>query len=98
MFDSLRSFVQKLDETGQLKKIDGADWNLEIDTISEIFGDRKGPALLFDNIKGYPKGYRVVTNLLYTPARMKLAYGFDEKLSNLLHQRTEQRGISPLPS
>lgn len=83
MFASLRNFVQRLDEIGQLKKVDGADWNLEIGTISELFGERKGPALLFDNIKGYPKGYRVVTNLLYTPERMKLGFGFPEGLSNI---------------
>lgn len=100
MYDSLRSFVQKLDETGQLKHIDGADWNLEIGTISELFGDRKGPALLFDNIKGYPKGYRLVSNLLYTPARMKLGCGFAEGLSNMdavKQWKDELNSYKPVP-
>ncbi|MBI2319643.1 MAG: UbiD family decarboxylase, partial [Betaproteobacteria bacterium] len=38
------------------------------------------PALLFDNIKGLPRGYRVFTNPLMTPQRASLALGIDPAL------------------
>ena len=48
---------------GELKRINGADWNLEIGTMAElIYRERFGtiPALLFDRIKGYPEGFRIL--------------------------------------
>jgi len=56
MVEDIRSLIEKLDKVGQLRRIDGADWNLEIGTITEIVAQRKGPTLLFDEIKDYPKG------------------------------------------
>ena len=47
-----------------MKSISGADWNLELGGLTELVWRKKGedcPALLFDNIKGYPSGYRVMT-------------------------------------
>ena len=47
---------------GELKRLNGADWNLEIATLAElIYRERSGviPALLFDRIKGYPEGFRI---------------------------------------
>ena len=83
MFDDLRSFLQKLDEIGQLKKVEGADWDLEIGTINELMAERQGPALLFDKVKGYPSGYRIATNILHTVIGQRLAFGLPEGLSDV---------------
>lgn len=84
MFDSLRSFVQKLDEVGQLKKVDGADWDLEIGTICELNSERSGPALLFDKIKGYPEGYRILTHFIFKPKKVqKIAFGIPDEMSDV---------------
>src|SRR5579862_7128482 len=61
-FSDLREFIAELDDLNELRGVDGADWDLELGTICELNYERQGPALLFDNIKGYPKGYRVLTN------------------------------------
>ncbi len=62
MGDDLRDWLKKAEAIGSLRKIDGADWNLEIGTAATLNLMKKDcPALLFDNIKDYPKGYRVVT-------------------------------------
>jgi len=83
MFDDLRGFIQALDERGELKRIEGAHWDLEIGPISYIVAEHRGPGLLFDNIKGYPKGYRVATNIFHTELGQKLGFGLPENLDKV---------------
>ena len=100
MFDDLRSFIQALDEVGQLKKVEGADWNLEIGTISELLLERKGPALLFDSVKGYPNGYRVATNLLDTGIKQRLGFGIAKELPDtevVRDWKDKLRNYKPVP-
>src|SRR5438128_503925 len=52
-------------------EVRGADWNLELGAISELnVKKEKPPALLFDEISGYPKGFRVLTCSTSSPARL----------------------------
>jgi hypothetical protein len=47
---------------GELVNIDGADWDLNLGGLLDLICHDEPynpPALLFDNIKGYPKGFRV---------------------------------------
>jgi 4-hydroxy-3-polyprenylbenzoate decarboxylase len=77
-FADLRQFLSAVDDARQLKRIDGADWNLEIGAITELAAGRKnGPCLLFDHIKDYPPDYRVMTNMLSSTnmLRERLIYG-----------------------
>lgn len=81
--EDLREFIERVGKIGELKKIDGADWNLEMGAISEMFGAARPnnpPALLFDNIPGYPEGHRVLWGSSNTAKRFALAYGFPEPL------------------
>ncbi|MBI4333559.1 MAG: UbiD family decarboxylase [Chloroflexi bacterium] len=71
----LRKFLEQLDSLKELEMLEGADWNLEIGAITELSDEKNGPALLFDKIKGYPAGHRVVSNLLGTPRRWGVAFG-----------------------
>jgi 3-polyprenyl-4-hydroxybenzoate decarboxylase len=51
--------------------VEGADWNLELGAISELNVKKSlPPALLFDRIKDYPKGFRVLTCSTSSPARL----------------------------
>jgi UbiD family decarboxylase len=83
MIDNLRDFLEELQKRDKLRIVDGADWDLEIGTINELMAERYGPALLFDNIKGYTKGFRVSTNLMHHEIGQKLAFGFPEEMSKL---------------
>src|SRR3989304_9545461 len=57
----LRDFVEDLKKAGELVEInDEADWNYEISAYEVISGRFAGPAFLFNNIKGIPKGTRVL--------------------------------------
>src|SRR4051812_25190483 len=67
----LRAWLSEIDALGELKEIHGADWNLELGAISELNVKKDRPsALLFDDIAGYPKGFRVLTCSTSSPARL----------------------------
>ncbi|MBM2812004.1 MAG: UbiD family decarboxylase [Chloroflexi bacterium] len=72
-YSDLRQFLNACRDIGELRTIDGADWDLEIGTIAELNYEHLGPALLFDNIKGYPPGYRVATNIQDARSRALLS-------------------------
>ena len=75
-FADLRDFIRHVDDLGELRRVDGADWNLEIGEITEVAALSPGcPMVLFDNIKDHKPGYRVVTNLLHTERRLALSLG-----------------------
>lgn len=64
-YRDLREFLERLEAEGELLKIRAeADWNLEIGAISSRSIANKGPALLFENIKDYSQGYRILANPL----------------------------------
>ena len=67
----LRLWLKQIEEIGELREVRGADWNLELGAISELNVKKDvPPALLFDEIKGYPKGWRVLTCSTSSPARL----------------------------
>ncbi len=77
----LRGLIDDWLATGHLKVVEGADSDLEIGAISEVSGlGAEPPALLFDGIKGYPKGYRVLTNMFQTQRRTAQALGLSDGL------------------
>ena len=81
----LRGWMAAVDQIGELKHIDGADWDVEIGTVTEM-GHHRGEqshALLFDNIKGYPKGYRVLSNTLNTTKRLAITLGMPTNYTRL---------------
>ncbi|MFI5268654.1 MAG: UbiD family decarboxylase domain-containing protein, partial [Chloroflexota bacterium] len=67
----LRDWLAAVDEMGELQRVDGADWNLEIGGLSELNYRRKpAAAMLFDHIPGYPAGFRVLTGSLASAKRI----------------------------
>jgi len=67
----LRAWLAGVEKLGELRHVRGADWNLELGAISELNVKKDAPpALLFDEIQGYPKGFRVVTCTTSSPARL----------------------------
>ena len=83
-FNDLRHWIAALDRAGQLKRIQTeADPILEIAEITDrvsksrdASGSAGGPALLFQNVKGYP-GSQLLINQFGSEERMKLAMGVD---------------------
>lgn len=84
MAEDLRGWLKKVEGMGELKTVEGADWDIELACRSALeWNDwRNGPALLFDNIKDYPPGYRVLTNFIMTPERVAYTFGLPAGLTD----------------
>jgi UbiD family decarboxylase len=83
-YKDLRDFITQVDKLGALRRVDGADPRFEIGGITEVAAGRpECPALLFDDIKGFAKGFRVFTNATTNPQRAALALGLDPLLRPL---------------
>ena len=84
MYKDLREFIGLVDKLKALRRVDGADPLYEIGGITEVAaGLPDGPAVLFDNIKGFPRGFRVFANATTHPRRAALALGLDPALRPL---------------
>src|SRR4030042_297025 len=88
----LRDWLAKVEAAGDLRKIDGADWNLEITCFADpkVSGDRTS-VFLFDNIKDYPTGYRLAVTRLSTPREtaftLNIPEGSKMEIIDTLRQR-----------
>jgi len=59
-FKDVREFIDKLVKEGEAIKVEEEfDWNLEVGAVIRKAVEADLPATLFQNIKGYPKGYRI---------------------------------------
>jgi UbiD family decarboxylase len=63
MFKDLREWLEMAKSAGELTTIDGGDLS-DMGPVNQITSRNEGPAVLFENIKGYPKGLRMATNLV----------------------------------
>ncbi len=101
-YTDLRGWIEEVDKIGELKRLDGVDWNLEIGAITEIVcrENKSRPALLFDKIKDYPQGFRVLSGLLNTMPRLALTVGTDKEITGLQfvqEWRNRMRNLKPIP-
>ncbi len=83
MKTDLRSWITSVESHGEIKTLDGADWNKEIGTLVELNAKARGPALLFDNIKDYPKGFRLLAGAMSSAKRLSLTLGLPVSLEGL---------------
>ncbi|MDP2719688.1 MAG: UbiD family decarboxylase [Dehalococcoidia bacterium] len=82
--DDLRVWLKKAQEIKQIDQVDGADWDLEIGTITALNWRKKEyHALVFDNIKGYPAGSRVLTSSTSNAPLVALTFNLPPGASGL---------------
>ena len=63
----LRNWVEAVAAAGELKTIKGAEPKEEIGGIVDLYQRKMGnPAVMFDEVPGFPKGHRVLANILKT--------------------------------
>ena len=75
-YSDLREFIAFLEQRGELVRISQeVDPNLEMTEISDRTLRAKGPALLFENPKGYDTP--VLCNLFGTPERVAMGMGHE---------------------
>ena len=76
-FKDLREFISFLEQRGELLRITTeVSWDLEIAEIADRLVKRGGPALLFQNVKGYDTP--VLINIFSSDKRMAWALGVEQ--------------------
>ena len=82
-YEDLREWIVEADKLGEVRYVDGLSWEREIGMATELLHHSDpAPAALFDNIPGYPKGFRVLTNF-FGGKRQNMTIGFAEGLNRL---------------
>lgn len=71
---SMRDFIKQAEKQGELKRIKAeVDWDLELSHIAKLNEEQSGPALLFENVKGYKTP--VITSVCTTAQRLSIIMG-----------------------
>ncbi|MGH7772112.1 MAG: UbiD family decarboxylase [Candidatus Binatia bacterium] len=76
--NGLRGWIEKVDRMGELLRINGADWDKEMGSITQMLTERStanAPAILFDEVPGYSKGFRTLYGQFSTIKRVALTLG-----------------------
>ena len=97
MFEDLRGFLAHLDRQGQLLHVkDEVDVKYEIAAGMRKTSDIEGPALLFENIRGY-RGWRVLGGLFATRKLVALGLGVPQEQMLERYLTLEDQRIPPEP-
>src|SRR5919204_2929642 len=80
----LREWLAQTEAAGELQKVSGANREEEIGGIVDIYQRQaNNQALLFDEIPGFPKGYRVAANILTGVKRIALTMGMPAEATEI---------------
>ena len=99
----LREFLQRAESQNELTHIPGADWNLEVGTLAEIIYNKLAnnpPAVLFDDIPGYPRGHRLLSGATNSAKRLALVLGFpvpSNSMDVVRAYRNRMKTHAPIP-
>src|ERR1700684_1897743 len=84
-FLDMRQWMAQLEQHGELRRIKAeVDWDREIGAVTRRVLEKKGPAVLFENIKGYTGGRcsKLFASGLGSRARLALVLGFPDAATN----------------
>jgi 4-hydroxy-3-polyprenylbenzoate decarboxylase len=71
-----REWIAAVDALGELRRVGGASWQADIGELTQLLDQTEGaPCVLFDDIPGYPAGFRVLVNANGTPRRQAVTLG-----------------------
>src|SRR5499427_5172504 len=80
----LRAWLAQMQAAGEVQAVSGAEREREIGGIVDIYQRKMGnPAVLFDDIPGFPKGHRVLANILTSVLRINVALGLPPQGSEM---------------
>ena len=83
-YKNLREWLEIVQGLGELRDVKGASWQEDIGMATEMLHRIAGsPAVLFDEIPGYPKGYRVLVNALRSENRLAVTAGLPLNLDKI---------------
>jgi 4-hydroxy-3-polyprenylbenzoate decarboxylase len=80
-YDDLREWIAQAEKLGEVRTVRGASWQEDIGLAAEaILRAEDGPCVIFDDVPGCPKGFRLLLNM-FAGTRRAMTLGFPEGLS-----------------
>jgi 4-hydroxy-3-polyprenylbenzoate decarboxylase len=80
----LRNWIEAVAAAGELRTIEGAEPKEEIGGIVDLYQRKMGnPAVMFDAVPGFPKGRRVLANILTSVPRNSITLGLRPDASEM---------------
>jgi UbiD family decarboxylase len=80
-YDDLREWLALAERLGEVRTVHGATWQEDIGLAAEaILRAENGPCVVFDEVPGCPKGYRLLLNM-FAGKRRNMTFGFPEHLT-----------------
>lgn len=100
--EDLREFLIRAEEAGEIRRITGASWDLELGALAEIVTHSRteAPALLFEDIVGATKGFCVLSASTNSTKRLALTLGFPgarRPTELVLGYRERMKTFEPIP-
>src|SRR5262245_14240105 len=75
-YGDLREWLRETEKLGELKTVLGASWQEEIGLASDVvIPSDDGPAVIFDEVPGCPKGFQLLINV-FAGKRRAMTLGF----------------------
>ena len=81
-YRGLRGWLDEVSRMGELLQVNGAHWDVEMGAVTHMLTEKSSgtaPAILFDDIPGYPKGYRTLYGHFSSIRRVALTLGLPLK-------------------
>ena len=80
-YDDLRQWLKLAEALGEVKTVTGASWQEDIGLAAEaILRAENGPCVVFDEVPGCPRGFRLLLNM-FAGQRRNMTLGFPDYLS-----------------
>src|SRR6266849_2974929 len=80
-YDDLREWLALAELLGEVRNVKGASWQEDIGLAAEaILREENGPCVVFDEVPGSPKGFRVLLNM-FAGVRRNMTLGFPDHLT-----------------
>ena len=102
--EDLREWIERAESLGELMRVDGVDWNLEMGSVAEMIYHAKPdnpPAILFENIPGFASDYRVLSGATNSMNRLAMTLGFPRPknpIDVVQSYRDRLKDFEPLPA
>jgi UbiD family decarboxylase len=83
LYKDLREWIAEADKLGEIKRLNGLTWEREIGMVTElVLRDDNAPCVIFDEVPGCEKGFRVLTNF-FGGKRKNMTVGFPPDFNRL---------------
>jgi len=103
-YKDLRGWLKDVEAAGHLRKFSGASWDLEMASVTDLLqkeGQQPMPAVLFDEVPGFPKGFRTLFALTSSTWKIAHTLGLPEDqidcMSLVRNWRAKSRNLKLIP-